>query len=57
MQINVTEQFCATAQTNPVDPSVQYAEALMNGDDAVTVTMPDGQKITYQIGREYNCGQ
>lgn len=37
-----------------VDPSIAYAEAVMNGDRDVTVQGRDGQSITYQIGREYN---
>jgi hypothetical protein len=39
------------------DPSVQYAEAFMDGEKQVTVTTRNGQKITYQIGQEFNYGQ
>ena len=40
-----------------IDPSVQYADALMAGERQVTVTTLSGQRITYQIGKEFNYGQ
>ena len=39
------------------DPSVQYAEAFMDGEKQVTVTTLSGQRITYKIGQELNYGQ
>ncbi len=35
-----------------VDPSIQYAEALLNGKKDIVVTTRDGQHITYVFGRE-----
>ena len=43
--------------TKPVDPSIQYADALMAGEEQVTLTTLSGQRITYQIGQEFNYGE
>lgn len=47
---NIEGKFDKAA--NP-DPSVQYAEAVMNGEPVVTVTGYNGQQTTYFIGREH----
>lgn len=40
--------------TAAVDPSVVYAEAVMNGERVVTVTAWSGENITYPIGQEHD---
>lgn len=46
--------FATSPSNDDVDPSVAYAEAVLNGEKKVTVVRPDGQALTYQIGKEYN---
>ena len=48
---------CFDNAVQHADPSVQYEEALMAGEEQVTVTTLSGQRITYQIGQELNYGQ
>ncbi|HNQ92180.1 MAG TPA: hypothetical protein PKI93_04540 [Alphaproteobacteria bacterium] len=48
--LNIEGEFNETVK---VDPSVQYAEAVMNGEQVVTVTAHNGQQTTYKIGQEY----
>ena len=50
----IEQDFNKNAAT---DPSVQYAEAVMNGDSVVTVTVQDGHQTTYFIGQEYKFNQ
>jgi hypothetical protein len=59
MSDGITGQFndCAAMQNKPfVDPSVVYANAVLDGEKEVTVTTLGGQKATYRIGQEYNYG-
>jgi len=46
--------FATSPSNDDVDPSVAYAEAVLSGETKVTVVRPDGQALTYQIGKEYN---
>jgi|GEM_PF-5214392 len=54
MIVEPTQDFKKVSDTPTVDPSVQYADALMNGDEVVTVKTLSGQNITYRIGYEHN---